>query len=663
MLRIICVKAGEKYSAKWVNILADMIRRNLPEGFLGEFICFTDDATGLDANINVRGLPSGLVGWFNKLYLFKDYLFDDGDRIIFFDLDMLIIGALDHIVKYDGSFAILRDFYRANGLNSSVVAWQANTVGYIWDEYRKAGFPDVVGGDQAWVEKFSDRLHPEILQDVFPKSFVSFKRHCNPMPPRGSKVVAFHGFPKPDDCKADWVKAIWAIDGGQGFDLEQICNTADEKIVANVTYAISVDIPWMEKGAPHDGQAVIVGGAPSLRGKIEEIRWRQNQGQKIFATNNAAAFLLEHAIVADIHVLLDGRQENVSFLQSRHPKTDYYIASQCDKSIFDELDDYSVTVWHPLIPIIEDMTRDDARSVHLVGCGSTVCLKSIGIAHCLGYRTFHLFGIDSSYSDGAHHAYEQPQNDDDRVLDVQIGERLFKAAPWMVSQTNEFQDLAAYLANEGCIITVAGDGLLPHVARTMMSENQVMAADIRANAILRHLPEGRVVGAEIGVFAGDLSARLLTLRPDLTLYMIDSWIGDGKSYIGKTGDWHAALTQETQNAYKARTVAVTKFADNRARILDCTSERAAGIVKDASIDFVFIDADHSYEGCKADINLWLPKLKPNGLLCGHDYDHPDFPKFGVKRAVDEFAVSHGATISLGDNFTWFIHKNSLKMAA
>lgn len=53
---------------------------------------------------------------------------------------------------------------------------------------------------------------------------------------------------------------------------------------------------------------------------------------------------------------------------------------------------------------------------------------------------------------------------------------------------------------------------------------------------------------------------------------------------------------------------------------------------DASIDFVFIDADHAYESVKKDILAWFPKVRRGGILAGHDYV-PSQP--GVRRAVDE----------------------------
>lgn len=49
------------------------------------------------------------------------------------------------------------------------------------------------------------------------------------------------------------------------------------------------------------------------------------------------------------------------------------------------------------------------------------------------------------------------------------------------------------------------------------------------------------------------------------------------------------------------------------------SSKAASLYEDESLDFVFIDADHSYEGVKRDIIAWMPKVKNGGILSGHDY--------------------------------------------
>jgi predicted O-methyltransferase YrrM len=61
------------------------------------------------------------------------------------------------------------------------------------------------------------------------------------------------------------------------------------------------------------------------------------------------------------------------------------------------------------------------------------------------------------------------------------------------------------------------------------------------------------------------------------------------------------------------------------------------------IDFLYVDADHSEEGCCADLEAWVPHVKPGGLIAGDDYDHPRYP--GVKIAWDAFAEVHGLTLT------------------
>jgi len=59
----------------------------------------------------------------------------------------------------------------------------------------------------------------------------------------------------------------------------------------------------------------------------------------------------------------------------------------------------------------------------------------------------------------------------------------------------------------------------------------------------------------------------------------------------------------------------------------------AALYQDHSLDFVFIDANHYYEGVKNDLDAWLPKVKDSGIIAGHDYNPVSWP--GVIKAVHE----------------------------
>lgn len=65
--------------------------------------------------------------------------------------------------------------------------------------------------------------------------------------------------------------------------------------------------------------------------------------------------------------------------------------------------------------------------------------------------------------------------------------------------------------------------------------------------------------------------------------------------------------------------------------IESLSWAAAVQFEDKSVDFLFIDADHTYDSVVKDINTWLPKMKEGSIISGHDY----FTAEGVKRAVDE----------------------------
>ncbi len=63
---------------------------------------------------------------------------------------------------------------------------------------------------------------------------------------------------------------------------------------------------------------------------------------------------------------------------------------------------------------------------------------------------------------------------------------------------------------------------------------------------------------------------------------------------------------------------VAKHYSERVRIIRGDSADSAKFVEDGSLDFVFIDADHTYEGCLRDIHAWTPKVRSGGMVSGHD---------------------------------------------
>jgi hypothetical protein len=650
MLNVVCVNAGnyEGRGVEYVNILNDMVRRNLPEGYPGTFTVFTDTPGEYEPGIEVRELPvPGLQGWWNKLSLFQSNVFQDGERILYMDLDTLIAGRLDAVADYQGEFAILRDFYRPDGLQSSVMAWRVSSkTTAIWKDWVAAGMPQMVGGDQAWIEACI--FKPDLWQNVAPDAFVSFKATFGNAPDKAA-VVVFHGVPRPHQVVTGWVPMVWKLGGITRAELNAVCNTAKEQIHDNIRSACARNLKWFDfDWSHHDRQVCIVGGAPSLKNELHTLLRRRKHSQEIWALNGVCNYLIDKNIVPDAHVILDARPENVAFVSNPQHSIRYYIASQCDPAIFDALDGYDVTVFHCQSEGVQELlSGEQARPVHLLGAGTTVAMKAMIIAELSGFRALHLVGVDSCYQGDEHHSYQQSWNNNEMIMDVILGERTFKCAPWMVGQGQDFMEYAQRFTG---IITVAGDGLLAHMAREGIPET---AVDMRAREILDKLPEGRALGVEVGVFAGQLSERLLASKFDLTLHMVDSW-GDYEPSLEASGDYHATLTKESQEDFFNMTQNAVSSFGNRAVIHRKKSVAAANDIPDG-LDFVFIDADHSYEGCHSDIKAWAPKIRSGGLLCGHDYDNVDYPQWGVKRAVDEYVAENGLKLDLGDNFTWFVN--------
>lgn len=162
-----------------------------------------------------------------------------------------------------------------------------------------------------------------------------------------------------------------------------------------------------------------------------------------------------------------------------------------------------------------------------------------------------------------------------------------------------------------------------------------------------------VLGVEVGVWRGDTSAWLLKAFPNLQLYCVDPW---------ETGGGHTTLEASVRELREAKQQFLdkTQFAHDRRIVLAYPSIKAVEWTAPSAFDFVFIDAEHTYEEVYKDLRAWAPKVRNMGLLCGHDYNAPYDRKkiFGVKRAVDEYAAENNRTVRVNDwDIWWFEPKD------
>lgn len=156
------------------------------------------------------------------------------------------------------------------------------------------------------------------------------------------------------------------------------------------------------------------------------------------------------------------------------------------------------------------------------------------------------------------------------------------------------------------------------------------------NDMVRHYLQPGMVGAELGVFRGDFSEVILQTSPE-RLDLVDIFTG-----MMMSAD-HNGNNMVTVNLDDEFIRIQKKYESNKqVRVIRSDSVSYLSELHEGELDFVYIDADHSYNGVRLDLFASLRKIKPGGYIMGHDYT-PQFP--GVVRAVDEFCEKIRTPIS------------------
>lgn len=149
-------------------------------------------------------------------------------------------------------------------------------------------------------------------------------------------------------------------------------------------------------------------------------------------------------------------------------------------------------------------------------------------------------------------------------------------------------------------------------------------------------------GVEIGVQHGEFSEVILDSWRGRHLISVDPWTADdADAYVDI-----ANVAQNQHNAFYEETKQRLARFGSRSSIWRQTSIEATAHIPDFSLDFVYIDARHDYASVMEDLNAWHSKVRPGGIIAGHDYIDGQYAAglFGVKSAVDEFFSSRGVTV-------------------
>lgn len=142
------------------------------------------------------------------------------------------------------------------------------------------------------------------------------------------------------------------------------------------------------------------------------------------------------------------------------------------------------------------------------------------------------------------------------------------------------------------------------------------------------------MGVEVGVATGAFSEHILSNWLGERLVSVDAWQAMPQDeYIDVCNISHGSM----EASYEATRRRLARFG-TRSVVWRLTSNEAAARIAPHSLDFVYLDARHSYNGVREDLETWYPLLRPHAIMAGHDYNDGVFAEgiHGVRSAVDEF---------------------------
>lgn len=211
MLTVWSVCWGDKYPDYCVQRLQREVAKHLD--LEHRFVCVTvREIEGVECVPPINDLP----GWWGKVNLFSFNVMDEMN--LYLDLDVVITGDLTELVqKYQKSALAMPTNWAQSGhggCQSSLMIWKKNyNVRQVYDlfdpsiaHWPPVNKPGVLWGDQEWITKLRDQDRIQVTP-IDPAWVKSYKYHCRGGLPADTRVVVFHGEPKPSGVREPWF--VW----------------------------------------------------------------------------------------------------------------------------------------------------------------------------------------------------------------------------------------------------------------------------------------------------------------------------------------------------------------------------------------------------------------------------------------------------------------------
>lgn len=173
--------------------------------------------------------------------------------------------------------------------------------------------------------------------------------------------------------------------------------------------------------------------------------------------------------------------------------------------------------------------------------------------------------------------------------------------------------------------------------------------------IVNQLPNNSHI-VEIGAFKGKscayMAVEIINSGKNIQYDIIDSWNGEDGS--GRPV-WSDYVDDVNNNHYKPTGDIFEEFKNNLAPVIkyinpvQALSSEAVKQYENKSLDFIFIDGNHHYEGVMEDLKNWRPKMKDGAIMAGDDYN----PPWGVEKAVTEFFGKENIKL-VGNGCQWLV---------